>query len=873
MPSVQGLPAIPGGPQASDQVLIARSGVAYNMPIGDLGFQQFASVAAVRKNTGVTPAFRLMGYNEIGDGAQGDFVYNALDTTSTDDGGMVLVDSAGHRYYRETDTGTANILWFGAVSDCQVVATNISIGIGSTTLTSSVAVFVPGDVGKSINVTRTDVLGWNPWWGPNGNTAFPTITAYISATQVQVSIAGGALPSSTNSASWPYNNTPCNMMWGTNNAPAIQKALASHSAVFVPDGNFGVASQIILKSGNTLFGHKSTSKIFAIGVTDDTTGNANPGPLFVNTYYGSASSLNIPYGGVPAWTLEYGDNNIIIDNLYVDLTQAGIGYGGQFGRMFCVSRGRYSNLTVVGNPLIGIEGPNLVGCNDWDVYGTLLVNVLNGFNPFCGCTNIRYFENTQYAFPIPSTPTGITGGGGICIGINSIGVQSGGQPTKNVRIFKNTVYLYGSQNSAYIMTGIYMFPDTGESYISDSEICENIVICQGSGNLPILLVGGNLNCNVNDNIIVGYDGSGGEPIKVEGQFAFVPPSTTPTSITTISGSSSATVNWTAHGMVGYALPYFPYYLTVNSGPAIGGTTLNGTYPVIAVNNANAFTINLGANATSSATTAWGSGFASVIFGPINCTVARNKLRDCVSTTGSKAMIYCEGAGNIVKDNDVSYSLLSAAANYSCIVGVSPYSNGRICIVLNNTGPTGIAALNEYWSGTNRVGYIAQFATVTPLILDADDTTLTLRTTAGILLKAGSNPAPLNAYEEGTWTPALQFGGSSAGITYTVQQGYYRRIGSMFFIQASLAINSIGTATGIATVGGCPGYANFGQSFRHEVTGWASLPGITEEPAIIMAGTIIYIRTASQIAQVALTNANFEYQSILSFAGWYIGPST
>ena len=69
--------------------------------------------------------------------------------------------------------------------------------------------------------------------------------------------------------------------------------------------------------------------------------------------------------------------------------------------------------------------------------------------------------------------------------------------------------------------------------------------------------------------------------------------------------------------------------------------------------------------------------------------------------------------------------------------------------------------------------------------------------------AGMTSQLLNAYEEGTWTPVLQFGGASTGITYATQLGTYTRIGRVVFLTANIVLSSKGTATGNVTIVGNP----------------------------------------------------------------------
>ena len=56
-----------------------------------------------------------------------------------------------------------------------------------------------------------------------------------------------------------------------------------------------------------------------------------------------------------------------------------------------------------------------------------------------------------------------------------------------------------------------------------------------------------------------------------------------------------------------------------------------------------------------------------------------------------------------------------------------------------------------------------------------------------------------------WTPVLQFGGSSVGVTYTTQQGFYQLVGNVVYYQFILVLSSVGsyTSSDIATIIGMP----------------------------------------------------------------------
>jgi hypothetical protein len=70
--------------------------------------------------------------------------------------------------------------------------------------------------------------------------------------------------------------------------------------------------------------------------------------------------------------------------------------------------------------------------------------------------------------------------------------------------------------------------------------------------------------------------------------------------------------------------------------------------------------------------------------------------------------------------------------------------------------------------------------------------------------ASTDGNTLDDYEEGTWTPFLQFGGTpSSGAVYSNQNGIYTKIGNMVYVQGYLNWTNKGSTTGIWQIGGLP----------------------------------------------------------------------
>lgn len=77
----------------------------------------------------------------------------------------------------------------------------------------------------------------------------------------------------------------------------------------------------------------------------------------------------------------------------------------------------------------------------------------------------------------------------------------------------------------------------------------------------------------------------------------------------------------------------------------------------------------------------------------------------------------------------------------------------------------------------------------------------------IKFPATQNPSAdantLDDYEEGAWTPSLNFTGGSVGITYGVNTGLYVKIGRYVALTGYMALTSKGSSTGGANIAGLP----------------------------------------------------------------------
>lgn len=132
----------------------------------------------------------------------------------------------------------------------------------------------------------------------------------------------------------------------------------------------------------------------------------------------------------------------------------------------------------------------------------------------------------------------------------------------------------------------------------------------------------------------------------------------------------------------------------------------------------------------------------------------------------------------------------------------------------------------------------------------------------------ADPNTLDDYEEGTFTPALLFGGANTGMTTSAADGRYTKIGRVVFIELRLVLTVKGSSTGAATVSGLPFttaasplpvlfiQVNNVSSFNVPIIGAAN--GVT----------VLGISNFNGSTRTNATDANFANNSIISVSGFY-----
>ena len=120
---------------------------------------------------------------------------------------------------------------------------------------------------------------------------------------------------------------------------------------------------------------------------------------------------------------------------------------------------------------------------------------------------------------------------------------------------------------------------------------------------------------------------------------------------------------------------------------------------------------------------------------------------------------------------------------------------------------------------------------------------------------------------GTWTPALNFGGATTGITYTTQSGNYVRMGNLVYVNFSITLSSKGSATGAATITGLP-FAGGGVAPGMSIRYYSNLASIAGSPFGWIGTSTINLVQMGAATPSALTDANFANNSRLDMWGVY-----
>ena len=148
-------------------------------------------------------------------------------------------------------------------------------------------------------------------------------------------------------------------------------------------------------------------------------------------------------------------------------------------------------------------------------------------------------------------------------------------------------------------------------------------------------------------------------------------------------------------------------------------------------------------------------------------------------------------------------------------------------------------------------------------------------TTGYITFDPSNPAgtgtvtsnELDDYEEGTFVPALKFGGLSVGITGTMT-GFYTKIGRDVRATVLLILTSKGSSVGSATVTGLPFTALVGTA-GPAVIAYQNATGLPLSSHYAdISSTTALLRSTAATGFTSTTDANFTNTTVVNFTAIY-----
>lgn len=216
-----------------------------------------------------------------------------------------------------------------------------------------------------------------------------------------------------------------------------------------------------------------------------------------------------------------------------------------------------------------------------------------------------------------------------------------------------------------------------------------------------------------------------------------------------------------------------------------------------------------------------------------------------------------------------------------IDGTSPLSlSGQVLSLVNDAA----AAITEVDTGPlassdTVIPTSKAVKTVTDLLAQKESPTFTTQITTPIISLTGgqiafpatqnatSNANTLDDYEEGTWTPALKFGGNAVDIAYDTQSGYYTKIGRVVNYAVHLDLSSKGSSTGAATID-LP-FNNAAMWFSAAIGYVSAITFANQIMARISSNVINLYEVTEAGSATSITNADFDNASVIDIAGMYM----
>jgi hypothetical protein len=134
--------------------------------------------------------------------------------------------------------------------------------------------------------------------------------------------------------------------------------------------------------------------------------------------------------------------------------------------------------------------------------------------------------------------------------------------------------------------------------------------------------------------------------------------------------------------------------------------------------------------------------------------------------------------------------------------------------------------------------------------------------------ASANANTLDDYEEGTWTPTINFSGGAGTLSYSARVGTYTKIGNTLFFNMRLVVNK-GTAAGtLDNITGLPFSATtYSAGGGVYIDNCSVLSGGCQY--VIPSGAVLYVYMSATGTAAAINASSMSTASVLTVSGFYV----
>lgn len=259
---------------------------------------------------------------------------------------------------------------------------------------------------------------------------------------------------------------------------------------------------------------------------------------------------------------------------------------------------------------------------------------------------------------------------------------------------------------------------------------------------------------------------------------------------------------------------------------------------------------------------------------------------CILNSGTTAASWSSVAGYTSAgkvDNGTTGQIAYYAASGQTVDGnpATLDSSGNLTVLSSHVGfggTAGLQTLNAPTAGKGFMSFLANdnagnFGILVENQSYGQSTTLSIPDPANasaefmINTRAGGSVPTLTAF-----TPQLGFSGTTTGITYTTQQGFYTQIGNVINFSIHLLLSSKGSTSGNATIAGLPVVANASVDFQTVVASYNTLSYIGNSLVAQIPASSNFmnlIQQQSAVGQVELDDTAFSNTTEIFISGSYI----